>query len=59
MKYWQKYHMLKLLSSLPHSNTLILAHIIKNNFNRAYCTGSIVTGILGSQLMCAGGVRSK
>ena len=41
-EYWHKYSMLK-LSSMSHSSMLILAHILKNNFNSAYCPCSIVT----------------
>ena len=44
-EYWHKYPTLK-LSSISHSNALILAHIINNNFNSAYCPGSTVTGTL-------------
>ena len=34
-EYWHKYPALK-LSSMPRSSALILAHIIKNNFNSVY-----------------------
>ena len=40
---WHKYPALK-LSSISCSSALILVHIIKNNFNSAYCPCSIVTG---------------
>ena len=42
-EYWHKYPTFK-LSSLSHSSTLILAHIIMNNFNSAYCPCSIIKG---------------
>ena len=42
-EYWHKYPALK-LSSISHSSALILVHIIKNNFNSAYCPDSTVTG---------------
>ena len=32
------------LSAMSRSNALILVHIIKNNFNIAYCACFIVTG---------------
>ena len=53
--------MLKLLSSLSHSNALIVMLIIKTNFNNTYCTVSIGTGIsgFGTANMCAGDVKSK
>ena len=38
--YWHKYPALK-LSSTSLSSTLILAHIIKKNFNSASCPGSL------------------
>ena len=60
VKYLHKDHTLKQLSSLSCCNTLIVAQIVKNSFNSAYCTDSIVTDISGSQLrLCAGDVRSK
>ena len=34
------------LFSISRSSALILAHLIKNTFNRAYCPRSIVTGTL-------------
>ena len=49
-KYWHNYPTLK-LSSISHGNA-ILVHIIKNNFNNTYCSGSIVTGTWDWQLMC-------
>ena len=55
-----KYPTLK-LSSMSRSNALILAHIIKNNFNSAYCSYLIVTVSTSdhSYCTCAGDVRSK
>ena len=44
-EYWHKYPALKLFSISP-SSALILLCIIKNNFNRACCPGSNVTGTL-------------
>ena len=43
MKYWHKYYMLKLLSSLSCSNASIVMHIIKTSFNN---TSSIVQVLL-------------
>ena len=40
-EYWHKYPTLK-LSSISCSSTLILVHIIKNNFNSASCPGFLV-----------------
>ena len=42
-EYRHKYPTLK-LSSMSRSSALILVHIIKNNFNSAYCSCLIVTG---------------
>ena len=42
-EYWHKYTVLK-LSSMSRSSALILMHIIKNNFNSAYCLCIIITG---------------
>ena len=42
LEYWHKYPALK-LSSISWSSALILAYIIKNNFNSPYCPVSIVT----------------
>ena len=42
-EYWHKYPTSK-LSSMSHSSALILAHIIKKNFNSGYCSCLIVTG---------------
>ena len=47
------------LSPISHSNTLILAHIIKKNFNSVYCPCSIVTGISDWQLLYVCRCRSK
>ena len=38
-EYWHECPTLK-LSSIPRSSTLILVHVIKNNFNSASCPGS-------------------
>ena len=43
LEYLHKYPALK-LSSISQSSALTLVHIIKNNFNSAYCPCSIVTG---------------
>ena len=42
LKYWHKYPTFK-LSSISRSSALIVVHIIKYNFNSAYCPGFIVT----------------
>ena len=42
-EYYNKYPSIK-LSSISHGSALILAHIIKSNFNSIYCPCSIVTG---------------
>ena len=58
LEYWHNYPMLK-LSSMSCSSALILAHIIKNNFNSAYCSYLHVVPQIDSYCMCAGDVRSK
>ena len=42
LEYWHKYPALKLFS-MSRSSALILAHIIKNNFNSAHCPCLMIT----------------
>ena len=49
-EYWHKYPALN-LSSISCSSALILTHIIKSNFNSAYCPCPIVTGTSDWQLL--------
>ena len=63
LEYWHKYPTLKLSQCYIRSSALILEHIIKNNFNCAYCSCLIVTAStvpqIDSYCTCAGDVRSK
>ena len=60
LEYWHKYPTLK-LSSISHSRVLILAHIIKNNFNTVlivYVPMLQVVPQINSYCTCIGDLRS-
>ena len=59
-EYWHKYPVLN-LSSMSRSSASIMPHIIKNNFNSAYCPCLLlqIVSQIYSNCTCAGDVRSK